>query len=234
MGPALLVLWTAWLNPRRCQARASFPLAGPSLATLPLPSPRFQRCYNRWKCQISRIRDPRPACSRLESWLPATQVRGRVSGRPRRRRRSRSTRIVSIRKFASASRYPERHRASFRIVVCAGDKLASTNITAHSERRGQSGMVLGGPSACRPRIFEELARLMIIPFFFLCRIICYDGIPFATESNISFINNKMESHAESIRRPRRRVGSRTADDQLIIHQSKSDNEEGKYVGRIKR
>ena len=67
----------------------------------------------------------------------------------------------------------------------AGDKLASTNITAHSERRGQSWMVLGGPSACRPRILEELARLMIIPFFFLYRIICYESIPFGTESNIS-------------------------------------------------
>ena len=94
-------------------------------------------------------------------------------------------RMVSRGKFAGASRYPEGHRASFRIVVCAGDKLASTNITAHSERRGQSGMVLGGPSACRPRILEELARLMIIPFFFLCRIICYEGIPVATESNLS-------------------------------------------------
>ena len=45
VGPALLVLWTAWLNPRRCQARASFPLAGP-----PLP-----RC--RCRCRVRDFND---------------------------------------------------------------------------------------------------------------------------------------------------------------------------------
>ena len=43
-----------------------------------------------------------------------------------------------------------------------------------------------------------------------------------------YSNNKMERHAESRRRPRRRVWSRTAENQLIIHQNKSDNEAGKY------
>ena len=152
VGPALPILWTAWLSILdAARPVRAFLWPAPPGATLPLPSPRFQRCYNRWKCQISRIRDPRPACSRLESWLQwparhcgasaarlsqgqpwlprkmmaageddARPVQGRVSGKPRCRRRSRSSRMVSIRKFASASRYPESHRASFRIVVWRG------------------------------------------------------------------------------------------------------------------